>query len=191
VIGAPAQRPVKYIAFLRAVNVGGRVVKMDVLRKVFESLGYTKVETFIASGNVVFETTARNTRSLETAIEKKLREKLGYDVDTFVRTCDEVAAVATYEPFAERDVAKASAFIVGFLVHPLDQATIKKLMALRTDIDDFHVNGREFYWLSRQRQGESTFSNAVLEKVIGGRSTLRGMNTVRRMAAKWSSSSAR
>lgn len=179
------------MAFLRAINVGGRVVKMDVLRKVFESLGYSKVETFIASGNVVFETTSRNTRALETAIEKKLREKLGYDVDTFIRTCDEIAAVAKYEPFPERDVAKASAFIVAFLVHPLDSAAIKKAMALRTDIDDFHVNGREFYWLCRQRQGEATFSNAVLEKAIGGRSTMRGVNTVRKMAAKWSSSSAR
>jgi uncharacterized protein (DUF1697 family) len=176
---------VKYVAFLRAINIGGRVVKMDVLRKTFESLGYSNVETFIASGNVVFDSASRNPKALEAAIEKRLREKLGYEVDTFVRTCAEIAAVAAYEPFAKADVARASTLIVGFLARPLDPATVRKIMALKTDIDDFHVNGREFYWLSRNRQGESAFSNAVLEKLTGGRSTFRGLNTVRRMAARY------
>ena len=45
----------KYIAFLRAINVGGRIVKMDALRKIFSDMGFTSVETFIASGNVIFE----------------------------------------------------------------------------------------------------------------------------------------
>ena len=45
----------RYITFLRAINVGGHTVKMDRLREIFESLGFANVETFIASGNVVFE----------------------------------------------------------------------------------------------------------------------------------------
>jgi uncharacterized protein (DUF1697 family) len=45
----------KHIAFLRAINVGGHTVKMDTLRQLFESLGFTNVETFLASGNVIFE----------------------------------------------------------------------------------------------------------------------------------------
>ena len=56
----------RYIAFLRAINVGGHTVKMDRLREIFESLGFANVETFIASGNVVFETTAGDTAALET-----------------------------------------------------------------------------------------------------------------------------
>ena len=51
----------RYIAFLRAINVGGHnTVKMDFLRQLFESLGFSNVETFIASGNIVFETTSKN-----------------------------------------------------------------------------------------------------------------------------------
>ncbi len=61
----------RFVAFLRAINVGGnRVVKMDFLRQVFESLGFSRVETFIASGNVVFDTGARNPKMLERKIEK-------------------------------------------------------------------------------------------------------------------------
>lgn len=175
----------KFIAFLRAINVGGHTVKMDHLRRLFESLGYSNVETFIASGNVVFETTARNTQTLERAIEKKLHAALGYEVATFIRTSAELAAIAEYIPFkkAERDAAVA--LNVAFLAEPLDARSRSKLMALRTDIDDFQVHAREVYWLCRKRQSESTFSNAILEKTVGKSSTLRNMNTIQKLAAKY------
>ena len=75
-----------YIAFLRAINVGGRTVKMDRLRGLFEHLGYADVETFIASGNVIFQSPAEDTRALEQQIEAHLAASLGYEVATFVRT---------------------------------------------------------------------------------------------------------
>jgi uncharacterized protein (DUF1697 family) len=58
-------------------------------------------------------------------------------------------------------------------------------MALKTNIDDFHVHRREVYWLCRKRQGESTFSNAVLEKTLRVSATIRGVNTVVRLAEKY------
>ncbi len=89
----------RFVAFLRAVNVGGRVVKMGELRTLFESLGLRSVETFIASGNVIFESNGRSVPSLERRIEDHLRKALGYEVKTFVRTDAEVAAIAKYKPF--------------------------------------------------------------------------------------------
>ncbi|NTU66209.1 MAG: DUF1697 domain-containing protein, partial [Chloroflexi bacterium] len=62
----------RYVAFLRAINVGGHTVKMDALRRHFAALGFAGVEKFIASGNVVFDTTARNTHALEKKIEQHL-----------------------------------------------------------------------------------------------------------------------
>ncbi len=177
----------RYIAFLRAINVGGHTVKMDDLRQLFESLGFSSVETFIASGNVVFETTAKDARALEKKIEKKLREALGYDVTTFIRTEAELADIANYQPFRRSQLDAAVALNIAFLAEPLDDQSQRKLMALKTDIDDFHVHGREIYWLCRKKQSESTFSNAVLEKTLNRRSTLRGVDTVKKMAAKYSS----
>ena len=66
-----------YVAFLRSINVGGRAVKMDRLRQLFESLGFSNVKTFIASGNVVFESASRNAKTLKQKIEAKLREAVG------------------------------------------------------------------------------------------------------------------
>ena len=177
----------RYIALLRAINVGGRnIVKMDFLRRLFASLGFSNVETFIASGNVVFETTSKNAQAHEREIEKGLRQALGYEVTTFIRTVAELAAVANYKPFSRADLDGAAALNIAFLAEGLDAQTGEKLMALRTDIDDFHVHGREIYWLCRMRQSESRISNAVLEKALGRKTTLRGVNTVRRMAAKYS-----
>jgi uncharacterized protein (DUF1697 family) len=175
----------RFIAFLRAINVGGHVVKMDVLRGLFESLGFSSVETFIASGNVLFETGSKDSAVLEKKIESKLRAALDYDVATFIRTDAELKAVANYKAFVQSQLDAATAFNVAFLKEPLDDNLHQKVMALRTDIDDFHVHGRELYWLCKKKQSESTFSNAVLEKTLGRPSTIRGVNTIQKIAAKY------
>ncbi len=175
----------RYVAFLRAINVGGHTVKMDYLRQVFESFGLAGVETFIASGNVVFEAPIADARALEEQIGQGLREALGYDVATFLRTAAELAAIAGYQPFPQPELDAATAFNVAFLADAADGSSEQKLMAVRTEIDNFHAHGREIYWLCRKKQSESTFSNAVLERILGRPSTLRGMNTIRKMAAKY------
>jgi uncharacterized protein (DUF1697 family) len=176
----------RYIAFLRAINVGGaNVVKMDRLRKLFEGAGYTNVETFIASGNVIFDG-AGNTDGLARAIEAMLKDALGFEVSTFVRTGPELKALAAHDAFTPAAVAKASRFNVAFLTKPVDAKGKKTLMALKSRVEDFHVHGREIYWLSQVMQSESEISNAVFEKTLGQRSTVRGISTVRKMAEKYS-----
>ena len=177
-----------YVAFLRAINVGGHTVKMDFLRHLFEALDFSNVETFIASGNVLFETGSKNAPVLERKIENSLREALGYEVAIFIRTRAELAAIAGYKPFGRSDLDAAVALNIAFLANKPDADSKQKLMALRTDIDDFHIHEREIYWLCRKRQSDSRISNAVLEKTLGQKSTLRGANTVKKMAAKYSSS---
>ena len=177
----------RFVAFLRAINVGGHTVKMEALRKLFEAQGFSGVETFIASGNVIFEINTKDTKSLEKKIESTLRESLGYEVATFIRTATELAAIADYLPFKPSELAAAAALNVAFLADALDVKSKQKLMALRTEIDDFHVHGREIYWLCLKKQSESTFSNNLLEKTLGRSSTIRGIATLQKMAAKYSS----
>lgn len=91
--------PQRYVAFLRAINVGKRTVKMDVLRALLQAMGFADVETFIASGNVIFTAPAQDRRALETRIEGELRKGLGYEVETFIRTPAELDAITRYRPF--------------------------------------------------------------------------------------------
>ncbi len=160
-------------------------MKMDALRDIFISMGFSNVETFIASGNVIFEANEKNALLLESRIEKKLCEALGYEVATFIRTPDELRAMVEYPPFKKSQLEKAGAFNAAFLKQPLDASQLKKVRALKTDIDDFNVNGRELYWLCKTKQSESKFSNAVMEKSLGVQATFRNMNTVNKLVAKY------
>jgi uncharacterized protein (DUF1697 family) len=175
----------RYFAFLRAINVGGHTVKMDHLRALFSALGFANVATFIASGNVIFEAPATNTQTHEAQIERHLQQALGYEVTTFVRTAGELAMIADYAPFppADQDV---HGLYVSFLKAPLSDEVQHKLLALRTETDDFHVQGCEFYWLCRTRLSESPlFSSTLLPKTLGVPSTMRNVTTVKKLAAKY------
>ena len=174
----------RLIAFLRAINVGGHTVKMDHLRQLFESLGFLNVETFIASGNVIFESPDENVQALEKQIESHLHESLGYAVATFIRSLSELASVANYQPFATSEL-EGSALYIAFLPAPPSGESQHKLMAFRTPLDDFRVHEREIYWLCRTRSSDSAFSGALLEKAIGMPATMRNSTTVRKLAAKY------
>ena len=161
------------------------MVKMDALKLQFEALSLANVSTFIASGNVVFDSKVRNHAVLERKIEAQLHAAFGFEIHTFVRTADEVAAVAAHTAFDAAELAAARTHVVGFLASAPDAAALKVIAGFESDIDRFHVHGRELYWLSRLGQSESTFSNALFEKKLGMRSTFRGLNTLHKLLAKY------
>ena len=185
-MGSPSIETTRLVAFLRAINVGGHNVKMDQLRELFESLGLSNVETFIASGNVIFDSPAANAQTLEKEIEGHLRASLGYEVATFIRSASELADIVSYEPFATSELDReGNSLYIAFLPAPPDTEAEQRLLAFRTEIDDFHVRGREIYWLCRKRMSESAFSGALLEQTIWTPATVRNANTLRRLAAKY------
>jgi uncharacterized protein (DUF1697 family) len=100
----------------------------------------------------------------------------------------ELASTARYRPFAAARLRAVGALNSGFVGESLGAGDKKALMALRTEIDDFHVRGREVFWLCMTRQCESEFSNAVLERTLRLRATFRGANTIARLAAKYPTS---
>lgn len=176
----------RYVAFLRAINLGGALmVKMDVLRQMFESLGFDEVETFIASGNVVFSI-KRPSRSqaVERKIERKLLKELGYDVTVFVRTGAEVVEIAKCKPFPKSKIDSRTSCNIVFLPDALDKKLSQKVMHWKTTTDEFRVHCREIYWLRRKRQ-RCDFSTVPLEKILRRPFTVRALNTVERIAAKY------
>jgi len=174
----------RYIAFLRGINLGNRRVKMDHLRDLFQALKFSAVSTFIASGNVIFETPAADAAGLEQRIEAHLQKTLGYPVDTFLRTPADLAAVVAFRPFAaEETEAPGHTLYVGFLRAAPADAAVRKLLSLRTGYDDFRVEGRELYWLCRGRSSDSPVGWPVVAKTIGTPSTMRNLTTVEKLAA--------
>ena len=178
----------RYVALLRAINVGGHVVKMEALRKHFVRLGLGNVETLIASGNVLFDAPDAKPRELEERIAMELERVLGYAVATFVRSPTEMSSVVRHEPFAPAafDFTKHSLYI-GFLAGKPTPDTVKKVVALNTEVDELHIHGRELYWGSRGRFSDSTISGAALDRALGMAMTMRNVTTVRKLALKLSS----
>ena len=175
----------RYFAFLRAINVGGRVVRMEALRGLFSGLGFSEVETLINSGNLIFRCGSTKPAVLETRIAGHLESSLGYPVATFLRTDAELAAIHAYRPFEEEAVRTAATCCAGFLARPLEGPQREALFALQTDVDRFQVNGREVYWLSREKQSQSKITNAVLERKLKVPLTFRNLTTVAKLAGKY------
>ncbi len=159
-----------YAAFLRALNVGGTsVVKMANLKRQFEKLGFTNVQTVLASGNVLFD--AKGSASAAT----KAIASIGYTA--CVRTAAEVRRIAEHDPFGGKD---PDHLYVAFLEKKPAADAVKRLDALGRD--QFHVDGTEAYWL-RPRDASQLPSGNIFEKILGVKSTIRGLKTIRRIAA--------
>ena len=132
----------KFVAFLRAINVGGHTVKMDHLSSLFQALKFSNVETFIASGNVIFDAKSTDTKWLEAKIEKHLKQQLGYEVMTFVRSIPELKTIADYKAFNDKERSNENnTLYVGFLATTPTKEVKEKMTSLETAIDVFHLHG--------------------------------------------------
>jgi uncharacterized protein (DUF1697 family) len=170
-----------HAAFLRGINLGKhhRVTSAE-LRSVFEGIGLTDVTTFRASGNVVFTGDAPAGR-----IEQQLEESLGYPVAVFLRTADEVRAIAASEPFRAKAVAASGGKLqVAMLPGKPTAAARQKALALATDADALAFGARELYWLPSGGQMESELDLGAIETLVGP-TTRRTMGTVEQLAAKF------
>ena len=174
----------RYFAFLRGINVGGHRIKMGRLRELVEALGFAQVETFIASGNVIFSSASHDADAMEGRIGDHLHAALGYEVATRIRSQSELDAMAAFEP---TDPAPSDQSVyVMLLAEEGDGELRQRLDGLSTDTDRFEFSGREAYWLIRGKVSESPLFNMGLAKMTGGVSTTtRNLTTVRRLLAKY------
>lgn len=173
-----------YIAFLRAINVGRRRVKMDALATQFEALGYTNIHTYIASGNVIFQTPDTNPAQLETDIEQKLNDGLGFEVATMIRTAAELQQLASHNPFPDFPDEKTTRYIFFLKTEPLPEHTAA-IHTLANEVDLLHLDGRHLHWLRRRDLGESQLSNNTIEKALKCSGTNRNINTVQKIVKKY------
>jgi uncharacterized protein (DUF1697 family) len=175
----------RYAAFLRAVNVGARLVKMETLRTIVANMGFSDVQTMIASGNVVFDTPQRSVGRIEQALEQELERALGFTVTTFVRTFPELIALAEHPLVSGKTLEDGASVYVAFLREPPTQETARKLKALKTKLEDFQLYEHHVLWLVRGRFSDSALSGPSLERTLGVPTTVRNTTTVRRLVDRF------
>jgi len=157
---------------------------MRVVRQALESAGFSTVSTFLGSGNVVFETSATDLRTVGKKIQGGLQNALGRAVPVFLRTQVELERIVAFQPFDEVQTRGADVNII-LLADNLDERSESKLMALETETDGFRVHGREIYWWRRKKRGTLLYSTVPLGEALRDPFTIRSVNTIVRLIAKW------
>ncbi|WP_144940250.1 DUF1697 domain-containing protein [Paenibacillus sp. 32O-W] len=173
------------IALLRGINVSGqKIIKMDQLSAIFESLGFQNVQTYIQSGNVVFQTVEEEaSKELVHKIESRLKETLGYEVTVVLRTMEELEEVVERNPYDLPSLTPDEKVYVSFLSGEPAQEAKDRLLSYKNEIDDYRLRTREVYILCRKGYGKSLFSNNFLEKKLGLAATTRNWATVNKLVA--------
>ena len=175
----------RYAAFLRGMNLGGRRITNDDLRAAFEGLDLTDVVTFRASGNVVFDGPGGvGGPEVSAKIEAGLADALGYEVPVFLRSCGQVAAIAGSEPFDTGEVeASAGKLQVALLPEAPGKLVREEALGMATEADRLAIEGAELFWLPSGGISESDLDLKTLESELGPW-TMRTMGTIEQIAAK-------
>ncbi len=173
----------RYIALLRGINVSGqKLIKMEDLRQMFAAAGFSAVQTYIQSGNVIFEAAESDPATLRPQVEEMLAASLGYKVPTLIRTIPEMNAVIRDFPFAGTDLETVKLY-VAFLAdvpHPEKQSA---WIALSNTVEVFHIRDREAYIsILKETDQKVLFTNMLLEKKLGVVATTRNWATVNKLA---------
>lgn len=176
----------EYAAFLRGINVGtAHRVSSDELRGCFEGVGLTDVTTFRTSGNVAFDGDGASADDLRARIEKALESMLGYEVSVFLRTADEIRAIAAQDPFSPAQVERTKGKLqVMMLTGKPAPGARKSVLGLANDDDALAFGDRELYWLPSGGMSDSDLDLKAIWQVLGT-ITIRTKGTVDQMAAKF------
>jgi len=168
-------------AFLRAINVGNRRVAKDELISVFDNLGFTDVDTFLASGNVLFTPTSPADAE---AIAGALEAALGYPVPTTVRSSDEVHRIAETAPFSSEEIAAIGGKPqVILLFTPPTSGQRRAVLDHAHSADRLVFEGQELHWLPPGGISDSALDLPATSRELGPM-TVRTANTIARLAER-------
>lgn len=169
-----------YLAFLRAINVAGHArVRMTDVRDTFVAAGCRKVRTYIQSGNVIFESPARDATVILQRIRRKLCAVLGEEPEILLRTVREVERLVDESPFTQREAKSGAKLYVAFLPRRPRRKPVFPLVSSKEALEAVAMSDREVFIVSRPKEnGFFGFPNNFIEKELGVSATSRNWSTV-------------
>jgi len=176
-----------YIALLRGINVGGKnIIKMTELKRVFETIGFREVQTYIQSGNVLFKSNEVEELLLK-KIEHEIETNFGFSVSVVLRTAAELDWIILNCPFTEEEVLQAESasesesLYVSLLMHAPLQEKLERLNVYRSEKDDYRILGREVFLLFHNSIRNSKLANNLNKLDVPA--TVRNWKTINKLAA--------
>jgi len=168
-----------YIAILRGINVSGqKIIKMADLKVHLEELNFQNIQTYIQSGNVIFQCKSENSKSLEEKIEKKILEKYGFHVPTLVKTPAEIEYVIYNNPFLKDKNKDINRLYVTFLSRIPEQNNVEKLKTFDYNPEEYILDGKNIFGFAPNGYGNAKLNNNFFEKKLKVNATTRNWKTV-------------
>jgi uncharacterized protein (DUF1697 family) len=172
----------RYVAFLRAVNVGRRRVAMATARRVLEDLGFDGVDSYVNSGNLLFTASGRAADHQRT-IRAALEDEYGFEITTFVRSAAQLRALVANDLFAP--LADGHTHFALLPLTRLTAAETAAVEAMSNDHDTVVVAGPDVHWLIRSKSTETTLGPREWKAALPDNpTTARNMTMVRKLVQK-------
>jgi uncharacterized protein (DUF1697 family) len=170
------------ISMLRGVNLGAyNRIKMEELRALCVPLKFHGAQTYVQSGNVLFQTDERDIAKVGQRLEDAIEKKCKFRCDVISRTPAELIAIVAKNPFAKRRGIEPGKLLVTFLsADPGDEARAK-VRALKTDPEELWIDGREIFIYFPNGAGRSKLSWPTIPMLLNVSGTARNWNSVTKM----------
>jgi uncharacterized protein (DUF1697 family) len=171
-----------YISVLRGINVGGhKRIKMTDLAQLYTELGFGKVQTYIQSGNVIFQSGDPDPRHLEELIENGIRKTFSNDVTVIVMNLPDFQQIVEKNPFLA-DHLKIETFLhVTFLSGPMEQNRVDSLNEIRFPDEEFALSGKAVYLYCPKGYGTTRLNNNFFETRLKTGATTRNWKTTKEL----------
>ena len=168
------------IALLRGINVGGhQKIKMDDLKGMLESLGFEKIDTYIQSGNVVFDATIDDRDHLRTVIKEQIESEFGFHVPVLIRTPRELETALNDFPL---EILEGWKGYISFLMQIPDEKKAAELEAKSNEAEQFKVKYNLVYSIvDKKTEVKTRFSNGFIEKKLSITATTRNLRTCKKI----------
>lgn len=171
-----------FVALLRGINVGGAgKIRIDELKKLFESLGLEDVRTYIQSGNLVFRSSAGSEPALRKRLERGIAGRFGAEITVVLRTADEMERILGANPFLGTDAREKDSLHVTMLADLPGENALAALEMPPGGRDEFKIVGREIFLYCPDGYGRTRLNNNAFERKLGVRATTRNWATVSRL----------
>ncbi len=165
-----------YVSMLRGINVGGkRRVKMDDLKEFYASMGCLNVQTYVQSGNVIFQHRDSNGSKLASKIEQSLNEHFGLDIAVLIRTKEELKKLLEKNPFADKDESKLHVTFLSSKPQKIPTDQIERYVAAG---EAYSISDEEVYLFCPNGYGRTKLSNNFFEKTLNVSATTRNWRSV-------------
>lgn len=172
----------KYIAILRGINVGGRrkILMVD-LKKLFVNLGFTNIQTYIQSGNVIFETHIKEDNIwLSDKIEQAISKTYGFEVSVIIRTVNEIEQAILNNPFL-KNKAEVEGLFLTFLKSTPSAEKLENIKSFDFSPDKFEIVGKDVFGICFGKYHKTKISNQFFESKLKVSATTRNWKTVNKL----------